>query len=116
MRDGVNLSTDVYLPNAGGPSPTVLVRTPYGNNMDVYIRKARALANDGYAWVVQGVRGRGVGIRTASTTPLVAEPHDGYDTQKWLGSRAGATARSACRAARIWGQCGGSAPRCGAGS
>ena len=31
MRDGVNLSTDLYLPRANGAFPTILVRTPYGN-------------------------------------------------------------------------------------
>ena len=29
MRDGVQLSADIYLPKAHGPFPTVLVRTPY---------------------------------------------------------------------------------------
>lgn len=29
MRDGVRLSTDVYLPDAAGPFPVILIRTPY---------------------------------------------------------------------------------------
>lgn len=29
MRDGVRLSTDVYLPDAPGPFPVILIRTPY---------------------------------------------------------------------------------------
>jgi predicted acyl esterase len=28
MRDGVRLSTDVYLPDAAGPFPVILIRTP----------------------------------------------------------------------------------------
>src|SRR5438128_6987260 len=30
MRDGVKLSTIIYLPEGKGPWPVVLVRTPYG--------------------------------------------------------------------------------------
>ena len=29
MRDGVDLSSDIYLPQAAGKFPTVLMRTPY---------------------------------------------------------------------------------------
>ena len=29
MRDGVELYTEVYLPNAPGPFPTLILRTPY---------------------------------------------------------------------------------------
>jgi len=32
MPDGVKLSTDVYLPDGGGPWPVVFIRTPYSNN------------------------------------------------------------------------------------
>ena len=39
MRDGVNLSSDIYLPKAQGKFPTVLMRTPYSNNMDAMIEK-----------------------------------------------------------------------------
>ncbi len=85
MRDGVELSTDVYLPRGEGTFPAVLMRTPYSNNMDVYIRKARALANDGYAGVVQDVRGRW--DSDGEFYPLIAERDDGYDTQEWIGSQ-----------------------------
>src|SRR5262245_14087859 len=30
MRDWVNLSTAIYLPQGTGPFPVVLIRTPYG--------------------------------------------------------------------------------------
>lgn len=32
MRDGVNLSTDIYLPKGPGPFPIILIRTPYNKN------------------------------------------------------------------------------------
>ena len=33
MRDGVKLATDLYLPDAPGPFPVILIRTPYCNNV-----------------------------------------------------------------------------------
>ena len=44
MRDGVDLSADLYLPPGDGPFPTVLMRTPYDNNGVPLIEKARRLA------------------------------------------------------------------------
>lgn len=83
MRDGINLSADMYLPDARGPFPTILMRTPYGNNTDDLIRKARRLANDGYACVLQDTRGRwdSDGIHY----PLRHDGPDGHDTHEWIG-------------------------------
>ena len=57
MRDGVALSTDVYLPaDVEGKVPAVLARTPYGKEegCEVYYRYVQR----GYAVVIQDVRGR----------------------------------------------------------
>lgn len=82
MRDNVELSADIYLPTAGGPFPTVLMRTPYSNNMDAPIEKARRLANNGYVCVVQDCRGRW--DSDGDYYPF-RESRDGYDTQEWVG-------------------------------
>ena len=58
MRDGTNLSADIYLPDSDAPVPTVLMRTPYSNNMEAMIEKGRRMANAGYACVIQDCRGR----------------------------------------------------------
>lgn len=58
MRDGVDLSADIYLPRAEGSFPTVLMRTPYSNNTDTMIEKGHLLANAGYVCVIQDCRGR----------------------------------------------------------
>ena len=86
MRDGVNLSADLYLPRASGRFPTVLMRTPYSNNTDDMIAKARRLANNGYACVVQDVRGRW--DSDGDYYPFRDEGPDGYDTQEWIGRQA----------------------------
>ncbi len=58
MRDGVELSSDIYLPRGEGKFPTVLMRTPYDNNGEAMIEKGRRLANNGFSCVIQDVRGR----------------------------------------------------------
>ena len=85
MRDGVNLSTDIYLPRGAGRVPTVLMRTPYGNNGEPMIEKGRRLANDGYACVIQDCRGRW--DSDGDYYPFVADGADGFDTQEWIGQR-----------------------------
>ena len=46
MRDGVKLSTDVYLPDAPGPFPVILIRTPYSNNVAAGVEDASARLAD----------------------------------------------------------------------
>jgi len=81
MRDGVTLSSDVYLPRAAGPFPTVLMRTPYDNNTPAMIEKGRRLANAGYVCVIQDCRGRW--DSDGDYYPF-KEGEDGYDTQEWI--------------------------------
>ena len=83
MRDGVKLSADIYLPLGDGPFPVVLMRTPYSNNTDPGIQKARRLANGGYVCVTQDVRGRW--DSAGEYYAFHQEAEDGFDTQKWIG-------------------------------
>jgi hypothetical protein len=85
MRDGVELSADIYLPQAEGPFPVVLMRTPYSNNVDAVIEKARSLANGGYACMVQDVRGRW--DSQGEYYAFHQEVDDGFDTQEWTGQQ-----------------------------
>ena len=109
MRDGVDLSSDIYLPKTSGRFPTVLMRTPYDNNTSLMIEKAMRLANNGYACVIQDVRGRwdSDGVHYA----LFGHGPDGFDTQEWMASRSGATARSAWPEAPTSDGCSGRARR-----
>ncbi len=85
MRDGVKLSADIYLPKAQDQFPTVLMRTPYSNNIDSLIEKGRRLADAGYACVIQDCRGRW--DSDGDYYPF-REGEDGYDTQEWIGRQA----------------------------
>ncbi len=91
MRDGVNLSADIYLPRANGKFPTVLMRTPYSNNGDDTVEKARALANQGYVCVAQDTRGRW--DSDGDHYPFHADGRDGYDTQEWIGRQEWSTGK-----------------------
>lgn len=84
MRDGVKLSTDVYLPKGAGEAvPAVLARTPYGkeDGCETYYRYVQR----GYAVVIQDVRGRS--LSEGEWMPNWYEVEDGDDTLTWIGSR-----------------------------
>ncbi len=82
MRDGVTLSSDLYLPRGEGQFPTVLIRTPYDNNAAPMIEKGRRLANAGYACVIQDCRGR---WDSGGEYYPFREGEDGHDAQEWIG-------------------------------
>ena len=85
MRDGVELSADIYLPDSTGKYPALLNRTPYSNNEDDTVERARFMAGQGYAVVVQDVRGRW--DSNGVYYPFVHEADDGFDTQQWIGGQ-----------------------------
>ena len=89
MRDGVKLSTDLYIPS--GPSvsatrfPTILMRTPYDNNAMGNVKDGHYYAMRGYVVAVQDTRGRydseGVFV------PARSDAKDGYDTIEWIAKQ-----------------------------
>lgn len=77
MRDGILLSTDIRLPDAGGPYPTLVRRTPYGQvNPDDH----RVYLQDGYALLSQDCRGR---FDSEGRFDPFHEAEDGYDLIAW---------------------------------
>jgi putative CocE/NonD family hydrolase len=87
MRDGVNLSTDIYLPQGlDGPFATVLVRTPYDKDVGegiVRIRWVEYFLSQGYAVVVQNERGHYFSEGSFDNY-LQGASTDGYDTVEWI--------------------------------
>jgi putative CocE/NonD family hydrolase len=85
-KDGVRLSTDVYLPDGDGPWPCILLRTPYSNNDPVKkVPPAREFASNGYAMVMQDVRGRY--DSEGEWEPFFNEAADGLAAQEWLAGQ-----------------------------
>jgi len=83
MRDGVHLSTDIYLPEGKGRYPVVLVRTPY--KKELLELQGKFYARRGYVYAVQDCRGR---FGSEGTwVPFFDEPEDGYDTVEWLAAQ-----------------------------
>ena len=83
MRDGVHLATDIYRPRRAGRDPVILMRTPYGKDLEEL--SARFYARRGYVVAVQDVRGR---FQSGGRwEPLVHEGRDGYDTIEWLAAQ-----------------------------
>lgn len=84
--DGVRLSTDIYLPDASGPWPCLLIRTPYNNNDPIKkIPLAREFAAAGYAVAIQDVRGRY--DSDGEWEPFFYEHEDGLAAQAWLAAQ-----------------------------
>ncbi|HSB09835.1 MAG TPA: CocE/NonD family hydrolase [Blastocatellia bacterium] len=83
MRDGVKLATSVYLPQGAGPWPVVLVRTPYGK--DLQATGYALWTNRDYALVVQDSRGRFKS--EGNYRPFMTDHLDGYDTIEWIAKQ-----------------------------
>ena len=89
MRDGVVLRADVYRPDAAGKFPVILERTPYNKGADRFREKGSKLAERGFLYVVQDVRGR-YGSDGEFMPGFFSGDHmddvDGYDTVEWVAS------------------------------
>ena len=84
MRDGIELSADIWRPAAEGKYPAILMRTPYvkalfrpGKDIRVFFS---SFAKRGYAAVYQDMRGRG----DSDGKFVQDEGKDGYDTIEWI--------------------------------
>jgi putative CocE/NonD family hydrolase len=80
MRDGVKLHTSVYVPkDVKGPLPFILLRTPYGieargpQALQSYVKD---LADEGYIFVFQDIRGR---FKSEGTFVMSRAPRDPAD-------------------------------------
>ncbi len=83
MRDGVELTADLLLPEGEGKFPTILVRTPYGRANEAI--KGEWWAKRGYAYLAQDCRGRH--DSGGEWDPFMNERKDGYDTLDWIAKQ-----------------------------
>ncbi|MCC7365569.1 MAG: CocE/NonD family hydrolase [Dehalococcoidia bacterium] len=84
MRDGTVLRADVFRPAPEGDYPVLLCRTPYNKSLANlsygWLQPIRP-ASEGYAVVIQDVRGR---FESEGTfRPFHQELDDGFDTVEW---------------------------------
>ena len=88
LRDGTITYADVFRPDAAGRFPGLLQRTPY--NKDEPLSRTGSLdavraAMNGYAVVIQDVRGRY--SSDGEFYPFVNEIDDGYDSVEWVADQ-----------------------------
>jgi hypothetical protein len=83
MRDGVELSADVYRPDAPGKFPVVLSRTPYTKPGSY--NNAKYFVPQGYVFVAMDVRGRG--DSDGKFVPYRNDGVDGYDAIEWCAAQ-----------------------------
>jgi uncharacterized protein len=81
MRDGVRLSTNVFLSGTVRKRPTLLVRTPYNKGTNL-IAGYRVFLDSGFAILVQDVRGRYASEGVFQ--PPIQEDSDSDDTLNWI--------------------------------
>lgn len=88
MRDGVKLSTDIYMPkNADGKLPAILWKTPYneGKLKGSTQRYLLESVKRGYTFIVQNERGR---YFSGGEWTILGNPQDdGYDTLSWIAQQ-----------------------------
>ena len=94
MRDGVRLNTIINIPESvSEPLPFLLIRTPYGIKSGSVSTSYSELAEDGYIFVFQDIRGRykseGDFVmlrppREKNNPKAIDESTDTYDTIEWL--------------------------------
>jgi uncharacterized protein len=80
--DGVPLVTDHYRPLAGGPWPTLLVRTPYGRGFPWDTLLGALFAGQGFHVIVQSCRG--TGGSGGEFEPCRDDARDGHAAVAWL--------------------------------
>jgi uncharacterized protein len=84
MRDGVQLSANLYLPEPrDGCFPAIMTLTPY--NAQIHHDQGVALAQQGFAYLIVDSRGRN--DSEGSFTPYVDEANDGHDAIEWLADQ-----------------------------
>ncbi len=87
MRDGTILYADVYRPEAPGPFPVLLQRTPYDKSAPLSMNMLDPLkaAKRGYAVVIQDTRGRYTS--GGEFYAFKDDINDGYDTVEWAAAQ-----------------------------
>jgi uncharacterized protein len=92
MRDGVNLSVDIYQPATPGRYASILAISPYDNNTAGMRQRAHWFAERGYSVVLADSRGRY--DSEGEWDPFGAKhKSDGYDLVEWVAKQPWSTGR-----------------------
>ena len=91
MREGTVLHADVHLPAGQGPFPALLEQTRYSkdNSPEVQVGAPAFFADQGYAVVIQDVRGRfkSEGVFVPFRDDAWGANRDGLETVEWIAAQ-----------------------------
>ncbi len=93
LRDGVQISSDIYGIDHRTRKPAMVFRTPYGKTTDAIISTAKYFASHGYVFVSCDVRGRG--DSDGIFIPYQNEGRDGFDILQWVSRQSWCDGRTA---------------------
>ena len=91
MRDGTELSADVYRPKGPGRFPVIINRTPYTKAGSNILKLAQYFVPHGYVVIAMDVRGRG--DSDGKFEPYRNDGQDGYDTIEWSAAQEWSTGK-----------------------
>ena len=86
LRDGVKLTSRIWVPNHKGPWPALLMRQPYGREIASTVTYLHPIwwASNGYMVIIQDVRGQG--SSEGKFQGFKQEANDTSETHEWVRS------------------------------
>ena len=90
MRDGVELSADLFYPESDDPAPVIIKYYPYRKDdllRALTVDRANYYAAHGYITALLDVRGTGASAGVCDRMLRLQEWEDGYDAVEWLAAR-----------------------------
>ena len=94
MRDGVELSADLFYPESDEPAPVIIKYYPYRKDdllRGLTVDRANYYAAHGYVTALLDVRGTGASSGVCDRMLRLQEWEDGYDAVEWLAARSWCT-------------------------
>lgn len=85
MSDGVELYTVIQKPKSEGPFPTIVMRSCYPDQEDIYRLHAEEYCKRGFAFIYQFCRG--LGGSQGEWVPQYYDRQDGKDTLDWINAQ-----------------------------
>ncbi len=90
MRDGVELSADLFYPDSDDPAPVIIKYYPYRKDdllRALTVERANYFAAHGYITALLDVRGTGASAGVCDRMLRLQEWEDGYDAVEWLAAQ-----------------------------
>ena len=94
MRDGVELSAEIFFPDSAAPAPAIIKYYPYRKDdvlRGLAVPRADYFCSHGYVTALLDVRGTGSSAGISDRMMRLQEWEDGYDAVEWIAAQAWCT-------------------------